>query len=161
MSKKIIIGISIIVLVALIINNYNINLVSPRNNLETNNRTIVFRWDGYKNNIYTLFIDDNKEFTSPVIKYTKNKQITIKDLDIGKYYWKINSGIINSRINSFSILSEVNVIAKGNNDSMIIENVGNTNLSIIEDKITGAVIVDLPYKGYVKINKSRVIVYQK
>ncbi len=108
-------------------------------------REIKLKWLAiYKN--YTLYIDDNEEFTSPIVIKTERKDYPI-ELQPGVYFWKIKSGKISSPVKRLEIDSTVSI--KVMNDSL--ENDGNADLNVSLGYVTGAVIAELPYKGKVKV----------
>lgn len=128
--------------------------LKPEINLKE--REVRLRWLAiYKN--YTIHIDDNKEFTSPMIIKTERRDYPIK-LEPGIYFWKIKAGGISSPTKEIIFNSDVSI--KLNNKTL--ENDGNVNLNISLETPTGAIIMDLPYKEKVKIeDRSNITAKQK
>lgn len=116
--------------------------------IHSKEREVKLRWLAiYKN--YTLYIDDNKEFTSPMIIKTERKDYPI-ELEPGIYFWKIKSGKISSPVKKLALYSDVSIKVKDNS----LENDGNVDLNISLETPTGAVVMDLPYKDKVKIENN-------
>jgi hypothetical protein len=133
-----------LILIVLIINFYSIKLIEPLDNCKTINRNPILKWNGSQNN-YEVYIDDNKEFTSPIIKEVIGTNYQLNNLDFKRYYWKIK-GLFYSKINSFDVVSEVSL--KRSREDII--NTGNTQLNITvgekEDSfwdVTGSFILDI------------------
>lgn len=67
-----------------------------------------FKWIGLPIS-YTIIIDDNPDFTTPITEKVKGNSYTPEnDLALGDYYWKIK-GIRNSNVQKFSLLSKVSL----------------------------------------------------
>jgi hypothetical protein len=98
-------------------------VISPINNLETTNQSVLFNFE--RGNI--ILIDDNLEFSSPQKIYAENNLII--NLKPGKYYWKIE-GMIGSEIRDLTILSEINLRLKQVGDLYEITNAGNVDLNV-------------------------------
>jgi hypothetical protein len=100
----------------------------------TTNTSVQFKWVGFSK---TILIDDNKQFTSPII-LKENEKAT---LEPGNYYWK-TTGV--STTNQFKIDSEVGIVVKRVAGSTFnIKNTGNVD-EIVQTRpgITGAIILD-------------------
>ena len=149
-----------LVLIVLIINFYSIKLIEPLGDSKTINRNPILKWEGYQNT-YRIYIDDNKELTSPIVKEVLGNNYQLNNLDFKKYYWKVK-GLFYSKTNSFEVVSEVSLERSGGD----ITNVGNTQLNVtIEEKkgsfwdITGSFIVDISQSFKPKEN-SRILAKQ-
>jgi len=91
MRKTTIIGINAVILAILLI--IMIYPLKPQTSLK---REVTLRWLAiYKN--YSLYIDDNKEFTSPIEIKTQTNSYKIS-LEPGTYFWKIKAGKISSPV---------------------------------------------------------------
>lgn len=99
----------------------------------------VFKWLGMPSS-YTVLIDDNPEFTTPVTaKVEGNSYVPEENLGLGEHYWKVE-GIRGGKAQKFTIASTVSL--KTEEDS--IRNDGNTRLKLdLKPSITGAVILDI------------------
>lgn len=142
------IGILIILLIILFINNSNsIISVYPKNNSIITDRQPTFEWVGKAD---YLILDDNDEFVSPVIENVKGSSYRIKDkLNFTTYYWKL-IGDENSSVLQFRIDSIVALELKNQANLYSITNVGNTDLDVevVEEypsvwKITGNLLLKL------------------
>jgi hypothetical protein len=98
------------------------------------NTTKDFRWIGLSK---TVKIDDNKDFTSPIII----RQGEETRLQPGEYYWK-TTGI--STTKQFRIDSEITIkVNRINENTFSIENKGNTAIELeTRPKITSAAVID-------------------
>lgn len=114
-----------------------IMVISPTGHISDNNP--LFRWNtihGYS--YFEILIDDNQEFTSPLIIITTEKQHKTSNLSAGDYYWKVvgyNRGIDESRIEYFTIESIVAV----SREKEGIRNAG--NVAILLDFFRRGVII--------------------
>jgi len=155
MKKIIQVGIWVlnIVVLGIIIMNIGIILVSPKNNQEDFGRDVVFKWGGrYKN--YDFTIDDNEDFTSPIMRAVTGNYYVIDNLEPGVYYWKIRSGRVSSPVWRFEIKSMVGIDLIESEDGFVLKNSGNVDEVVVAgNPITGAVVIDLPYDGQVEIEK--------
>lgn len=141
MKKTAIIGVNVMVIV--IVLAMMIYPLKPE--IDLRERDVRLRWYGvYKN--YTLYVDDNREFTSPIVVKTERRDYPI-ELEPGVYFWKIRAGGISSFVKKLEIDSAVSI--KVRNDSL--ENDGNVDLNVTLEKVTGAVIAELPYKGKINV----------
>ncbi len=141
MKKTAIIGINVIVIVVVV----TMMIYPLKPEIDLKERGVMLKWYGlYKD--YTIYVDDNREFTSPIVIKTERKNYPI-ELEPGTYFWKIKSGKISSFVKKLEIDSAVSISVK--NDSL--ENNGNVDLNVSLEGITGAVIAELPYKGKIKI----------
>ena len=101
-------------------------------------RKPVFKWTGMPSS-YTIMIDDNPDFSTPIIEEVKKKEYTPKNnLELGDHYWKVK-GIRNSKVQKFTIVSKVSL--KREEESL--RNDGNTKLKLNTQLITGAAILDI------------------
>ncbi len=106
------IAVSVLILALLFI-NFPLN---PKNGTHTTATNIEFGWTGFASK---AFIDDNLEFSSPLI-IEKNRAVK---LEPGEYYWKTE---FLSPINSFSVDSKVAVaVEEDENGAGKIRNEGN------------------------------------
>ena len=143
------IGILIILLFTILISYSNNNLIQlyPENNSILTDNQPTFKWVGKADK---LIIDDNDEFTSPVIENVEDNSYRINNkLNFIKYYWKL-SGNKNSSVWQFRIDSVVALELKNQSNLYNITNVGTTDLDVevIEEerslrKITGSFILRL------------------
>ena len=130
--------------------------LSPINNLHTTNTTIKFEKLGYG----PILIDNNKEFSSPILL----KEPFIVDLEPDAYYWK--SAYI-SKVNAFTIDSEVTINLVKKQDDYIVQNKGNTPINLLirnlqDWLITGFSVLDVGSEINLDIkNESVVIASQK
>lgn len=108
-------------------------------------REARFRWLAlYKD--YTVYVDDNKEFTSPMVIKTSMRNYPLK-LEPGVYFWKIKAGGVSSPTKRFTLDSDVSIKVYDNS----LENDGNVDLNVSLKSITGAVITEVPYKGKMEL----------
>jgi len=123
----------------LIIAFFIVNIpLEPRYGMHTTNTTLTFQWLGFASK---AFIDDNPEFSSPVI-VEKNKTMVFKP---GEYYWKTK---MLSPTNKFTIDSEVAISVESDAEKNIkkIRNVGNIELLLEIFKnfvLTGQAVLNL------------------
>ena len=155
-KKEIIIALNLII-ITLLLNQFNILLEHPKNNVHLIDKEIELKWNGdYEN--YTVYIDENKNFETPVIKKITGNSYIIDELDFGTYYWKVEKNNISSQVWKFTVYSKVaiNMIEKEN--SVEIENVGNTDIDLeVRNPITGVVTLDLPYEKSKEFEKDNTI----
>lgn len=150
-TKLSIIIVMFLILLALI----NIPLL-PINNSHTTNTTIKFEKLGYG----PILIDNNKEFSSPILL----REPFITDLEPDTYYWK--SPYI-SKVNIFTIDSEVTINLVKKQDNYIVQNKGNTPINLLirnlhDWLITGFTVLDVDSEINLDIkNESVVIASQK
>ena len=114
-------------------------IISPIDNLETTNSSVLFEFDKAD----TILIDDNLNFTSPILVKAENNLIV--NLKPGLYYWKIK-GLTESKINTLTILSEIDLRLKDNGDRYALVNAGNTELDVAiynGSVLQGNVILDI------------------
>lgn len=125
----------IAVIIYFIIGFATISLVSPVRGEATDDRRPALGWFGFQG-YYTVMIDDDPSFTSPVIMETgKNSARPENDLDFGKYYWKVKSNGIESATGEFSVVSTVQ-LSRSREE---VKNTGNTNIWL--NSITGAFVL--------------------
>lgn len=155
--KKLTIAIIIVNLVLLvgIVYSLNIKLIYPENNEKIFETRPTLSWEGYSNK-YTILIDDNKEFSSPIKEtvYTNNYVLN-KELEFGRYYWQVSSLLSSSKVNEFEIVSKVAIKVNQTEDDIDLYNDGNANLNVtVEDSgiLTGAFIIEVK-KNMIFINK--------
>lgn len=141
MRKIAIIGINVVVIVVVVT-----MMVYPlKPEIDLKEREVRLRWYGvYKS--YTLYVDDNREFTSPIEIKTERKNYPL-ELEPGIYFWKIKAGKISSPVKKLTLLSDVSIKVKNNS----LENDGNVDLNISLESVTGAIAADLPYKDKIKL----------
>ena len=149
-------NISIITAMVLIVLTLLNILLSPINNLLTTNTTIKFEKLGYG----PILIDNNKEFSSPILL----REPFILDLEPDTYYWK--SPYI-SKVNIFTIDSEVTINLVKTQDQYTVQNKGNTPINLLirnlhDWLITGFAVLDVDSEINLDIkNESVVIASQK
>src|SRR3989344_1338645 len=93
--------------------------VTPPDNHKTTAREISFEVLGAAD---AITLDDNADFTSPVIIQRPFKIL----LEPGTYFWK--AGI--SKVNTFMIESAVVVTTKDDGEDVKVKNVGNVDISL-------------------------------
>lgn len=152
MKKTTVIGINLVVIVILLA--IMIYPLKPGINLKE--REVRLRWFSlYKN--YTLYVDDNREFTSPMMIKTERRDYPI-ELEPGIYFWKVKAGKMSSPVKSLELDSDVSIKIEDNS----LENDGNVDLNISLESITGAIVIDLPYKDKIKLeDNSNITAKQK
>jgi len=141
MKKTTIIGINLAAIAILLA--VMIYPLKPEINLKE--REVRLRWVAVYRD-YTVYIDDNEEFTSPVVIKTTMKDYPLK-LEPGVYFWKIKAGRMSSPVKKLSLLSDVSIKVKNGS----LENDGNVDLNISMETPTGAFVVGLSYKDKIKI----------
>jgi len=135
MKIRNIIIINIAILIAFILFTSTI-LLNPKE--KTLERKPEFRWTGLATT-YTIMIDDNLDFSTPIIQKVDGKTFTPEEnLELGEQYWKVK-GIRESQVNKFTIESKVS-IKKEQED---LKNDGNTRLKLETIPVTGAAILDI------------------
>ena len=109
-------------------------VIAPVDNYESSGRGVLFLIE----NAEELLIDNNMDFSSPD-KYNIKDGLKI-DLEPGIYYWKA-VGVVNSKIRTLTINSEVNLELRASEDgSYEVVNVGNIRLNV--DVYNGTELVD-------------------
>jgi hypothetical protein len=100
-------------------------VISPIDDFETTDTSVLFGFD----NGEAILIDDNLEFTSPLIIYAEDNMVI--NLKPGTYYWKVE-GVIDSEIRSLTIVSEIDLKLResGTEGKYEIVNAGNTVLNV-------------------------------
>jgi len=137
--------IGILILIFLLI--FTIPL-SPENNVITDVRNPRFTWLGLAPN-YTLFIDEDPGFASPIeIAVTGNSYTLKQPLDFDTYYWKIDNGITNTSPMTFTVVSTIKV----RRNETGLKNEGNVDILI--EKITGAFILKINETIDVEVNEN-------
>jgi hypothetical protein len=134
-----------VLLVLLLIAIPKIITLGPTGTLYGN--SVSFKWisiTGYS--YYTLLVDDNPEFTSPLIAETNSNYRDLSNISAGNYYWKIvgykeEGNFDESAVNQFSIQPVVSLQREGNG----LRNTGNVAafLNLIKGSITGKAILDI------------------
>jgi len=118
-----------------------------RPEINVKEKEVEFRWIAiYKN--YTLYVDDNEEFTSPMVIRTERRSYPV-NLEPGTYFYMISSGRISSRLKRLEVKSEVATKV----DNSTLKNDGNVDLNVSINSLTGAVVAKLPYKDNMEIEK--------
>ena len=148
MNKKKMLWIIAIVILAGLVLKVPLN---PKYGEVRTEREVEFNVFGFANEIY---VDDNLEFVSPLVK----EKPFIFDLNPGEYYWKADNSFL---IGKFTIQSEVNVKL---DEDYTLHNFGNTPIDLEITKgfgLTGAVVglgesIDLELD-----NNSKVVVSQR
>lgn len=98
-------------------------VISPFDNLTTTNSSILFAFDKAD----TILIDDNLEFSSPLELHAENNLIV--NLKPGKYYWKIR-GARESKVNTLTIVSEIDLRLRESGEQYELVNAGNSKLNV-------------------------------
>lgn len=103
-------------------------------------RRPTFEWLGLPTG-YTIMIDDNPDFSTPIIEKVEGKTYTPNtDLELGDYYWKVK-GFRESKVQKFTIVSKVSI--KREEDEKL-RNDGNARLKLgMQPGITGSVVLDI------------------
>jgi len=133
MKSKIIQGIDFILIVGTLIGIFlsvgyvQPLVIGPIDGFETT-ESVLFEFE--KANL--ILIDDNLEFTSPEKIYAENNLVV--NLKPGIYYWKVE-GALPGEIRQLTIISEISLKLKENENSFSLVNSGNTrlNVDIFED----------------------------
>lgn len=155
--KKLTLAIIIVNLILLvgIVYSLNIKLIYPADNEKIFETKPMLTWEGYSNK-YTILIDDNKEFSSPIKEIVYDNHYTLnKNLDFGKYYWQVSSLLSSSKVNEFEVVSKVAIKVNRTEGNVDLYNDGNANLNVtVEDSgiLTGAFIIEVK-KNRIFINK--------
>jgi hypothetical protein len=119
-----IIIIASIITILIIIGYANPQVTGPINNFETKEQTVLFNVE----NADYIFIDENKEFTTPK-RYEVKENLEIH-LTPGTYYWKA-TGILESSIRELTIISEISLgLKKINEETYEVINTGNEELEV-------------------------------
>ena len=139
------------IVVFAVLASYTDYLISPESGSILDSTRIKFEKLGFGN----VLIDDNQEFTSPILVYSP----FIIELSPGLYYWR-GSGI--SEIYNFTILSNVALNLKFNG-TYELENQGNvqTNVTIATRKFSPLGYVVLDVGKSIKLNLSNEILLGK
>ncbi|MDD5332018.1 MAG: hypothetical protein PHE43_04355 [Candidatus Nanoarchaeia archaeon] len=122
---------------------------TPKNNEVIFDRKPEFRWIGIPMT-YTILIDNNPEFTSPIKKQVYCcEYIPEENLPFENLYWKVK-GVFPSIITQFRIESEIALKLKQEQENYTVTNDGNSKLNVsIEQSsknkisVTGQAILDL------------------
>jgi hypothetical protein len=125
------------IIIAVAVNVFAIPLLEPAQGEITTSRRPSFSWGGIQGS-YQIIIDDNTEFSSPLVETTASRSYTPgEDMDFGTYYWKVWSpeGNKTSPVRSFTINSRVALSRAGGS----VTNTGNTALKL--GGVTGLAIV--------------------
>jgi hypothetical protein len=118
----IVIGISVVLLLGVL--GYASPLViSPFDNMTTTNASVLFSFDKAD----TILIDDNVEFSSPMELHAENNLVV--NLKPGKYYWKIR-GARESKVNTLTIVSEIDLRLREAGSQYELVNAGNNKLNV-------------------------------
>lgn len=152
--------ITILLLISIFAINDLIIPLEPKNNQIITDTEPTFRWIGNADEIY---IDDNPDFTSPLIQKTNGNNHKIGSrLDFGDYYWKLN-GIKDSGIMHFTLDSLVSLELDQNSNDVNLVNTGTTDLDIeVKEKskdswvITGNIILEQDESLDLKIKNSTI-----
>lgn len=134
-TKKIILLNIIVILLFFILTSTT--LLSPKG--EVFERKPEFKWTGLPTS-YTIMIDDNPDFSTPITANVKGKTYALEDnLELGYYYWKVK-GFRNSKVQKFTITSKVSL----KREEEDLRNDGNTRLKLdLKPSVVGAVVLDI------------------
>lgn len=112
-----------------------INLLSPGNGECIGDRKPELRWGGMQGT-FTVLIDEDPGFGSPLReKVVGNRYIPEDELDFGTYYWKVESGRIESGVGKFTVSSSV-VLGR---DAGKVSNQGNAD--VLLRTVTGSMVL--------------------
>ncbi len=117
-----VVGLSVVILLG-VIGYAQPFVISPLDGLETTNTSILFEFGKAD----TIFIDDNTEFTSPILINAENDLVV--NLKPGTYYWKIK-GIGESKIHTLTIVSEIELRLREVGEKYELTNAGNLPLDV-------------------------------
>ncbi len=118
----IVIGVSVVLLLG-VLGYVSPLVISPLNNMTTTNASVLFSFDKAD----TILIDDNLEFSSPMQLHAENNLIV--NLKPGKYYWKIR-GARESKVNTLTIVSEIDLRLRDSGNQYELVNAGNNKLNV-------------------------------
>ncbi|MDD5177722.1 MAG: hypothetical protein PHT54_00340 [Candidatus Nanoarchaeia archaeon] len=115
----------------------------------TYERKPEFKWTGIPMT-YTILIDNNPEFTSPIKKQVPCcSYVPEENLPLEKIYWKV-VGLFSSKTSDFDIESKVSLKLEQEEENYIVTNDGNSKLNVsIEESlknkisITGQAVLDM------------------
>jgi len=141
MKLKILILINIlaVILFYLFVNLATITQVSPSGDILQ--RSPEFRWEGLPIITYTLLIDDNADFSTPIVAKVKgNTYVPEQDLAAGTYYWKV-IGFKETGVQKFTITPTVSL----KRESIVtLRNDGNVVVKLdMKPKLTGAAVLEI------------------
>ncbi len=116
---------AILLILVYLIGFRNPLVIAPLDNISTTDNSILFSFE----NVETIYIDDNPEFTSPD-KFKVQKDLLIR-LEPGIYYWKAQ-GLKESEVRKLEIKSKIDLKLKelDNKEKYALINAGNTRLKI-------------------------------
>jgi hypothetical protein len=82
---------------------FTVNILkSPRNGGFTTDRTPTFSWYAVAGATYTLIVDDDEDFSSPIANFctvpTRTSCTPTTNLNPGTYYWKVNINGVDSPV---------------------------------------------------------------
>lgn len=126
--------------IAIIILFFILTSTTPLNpQREIFERKPTFEWLGLPTS-YTIMIDNNPDFSTPITADVKGKTYTLEDsLELGEYYWKVK-GFRSSKVQKFMITSKVSL----KREEEDLRNDGNTRLKLdFKPSVTGAAILDI------------------
>lgn len=98
-------------------------VISPQDGAITTNKTVLF---SFENGDY-VFIDENKNFTSP-------RKIMVKDdlvisLEPGVYYWRVE-GLVRSMTRKLTVRSKIDLRMEEKDGEYALTNAGNVGLNV-------------------------------
>ncbi len=108
-------------------------IISPLDGYKTSETEVLFSIE----NADVLLIDDNSDFTTPS-EYFLEDGLKI-NLKPGKYYWKAE-GVLESKIRTLTINSEINLLLEFDGEEYDVVNAGNVKLNV--DVYNGTELVD-------------------
>ncbi|HLG24320.1 MAG TPA: hypothetical protein VI564_05320 [Candidatus Nanoarchaeia archaeon] len=144
---------ALIILIVLLTSLVSVTPISPKDT-EITKVQPTFSWSGKAD---YLVIDDNPEFSSPIVEKVSGSEHTIQNsLTFGTHYWKLK-GIVTSKTSQFTINSVVDLeISKtGDEGKIILANSGNSALKIFHYESRG--LSKLTGLHSLKINESKIV----
>ena len=125
-----------IFVLAFIFRNYTPIPLEPKENATIYDLKTKFSWTG---KAISLWIDDNPEFTSPILATVQGNSYTPKEsLETKQYYWKLGK---ESQARTFLIQGRGSIEVEHTDRGILLKNNGNVDLAVSSDEITGAVVV--------------------
>ncbi|MEM5871722.1 MAG: hypothetical protein QW051_02505 [Candidatus Aenigmatarchaeota archaeon] len=131
--------ITLCILIMVFINIVSISIILPANNAVITERRPTFLWSGLQGE-YIFYLDEDPFFKTPITAKVKGNNYTPeKDLDLGIYYWKVESKPFSSEVAKFNLVSSI-ILSRKENE---IKNEGNTPLLIRSSGYTGAFVLGI------------------
>ena len=130
-----------LILLALAVWGRPLTLQSPQNGARLLDREPVLHWAGPPGP-WTLWVDDNPEFTSPESFLTQTSAYRLPPREFQTYYWKVFQETTESPTWHFTVASLVALAAAQTEKELNVTNAGNAvlNLTLEEDRPEGSFI---------------------